>query len=239
MSLQTRLTALAEAIGADIKAVGAALAAKVPLVGGVTLTGNLGFSSPYTLSYGNGALLGPRFLTGTISPFPGNWYRLCSIPASNSGYAFEFYFVIPGRHVLLKVSFGKTTKGTAYGSGILEVELLGSFAYGVAHPYLWRVVDGGTNGATYIDFKFPNGDGSQLDFQIHLLHTLKNSNDIAFPMNSMGSVNGTGVTNFGFSMGSGSGEGWTTQKFKLNAANGAYAAESTTFVRTTGTATAM
>lgn len=239
MYLQTRLTALAEAIGADIKALWASLAAKVPLVGGVTMAGNLGFSSPYTTVYGNGVLLGPRFLSGSINPFPGNWYRLCSVPAANSGQAVEFYFAVPGRHVLIKVSFGKTTKASSYGAGILEVEVVGSYAYGFAHPYVWRVVDNGSNGATYIDIKFTSADGSALDYQIHLIHTLKNGGDLSFPLNSMGAPNGTGLTNFGFAMGSGTGEGWTTQKLKLNAANGAYAAESTTFVRTTGTATAM
>lgn len=201
---------------------------------------NLDFEGVQSGSYGSGVLIGPRYFSGSLTPFPGNWYRLCSIPPANGGQAVEFYFVIPTRHVLFRVSFGKTTKGQNFGAGILEVELLGSYSYGFAHPYMWRVVDNGANSATYIDIKFSTADGSAWNYQIHALHTLKNGGgDIAFPMNSMGSVNGTGVTNFGFSMGSGTGDGWTTQKLKLNAANGAYAAESTNFTRTTGTATAM
>lgn len=239
MQLAQRITALAQAVGADIKAVLLGLNAKLSLSGG-EMTGVQSFAAGMTTVWGGGTLLGARVITGSVTAFAANWYRLMSFPTSNSGHAVEFYFVIPARHVLLKVKFGKTTKSTLFGAGFLEVELLGSYAYGHAHPYKWRVVDNGTNSSTHIDIQFPNADGSALAYQIHLLHTLRVSGaDISCPMNSMGPAGGGGTTNYGLSMGTGAGEGWTTQKFKLNASSGLYVAESNTFTRTTGTASAM
>ena len=239
MQLAQRITALAQAVGVDIKALFSGLNAKLSLAGG-EMTGVQSFAPGMTTSWGGGTLLGPRVLAGSVTAYAANWYRLMSFPSQNGGYAVEFYFAIPGQHVLLKGSFGKTTKSTLYGAGILEVELLASYNYGRAHPYLWRVVDNGTNGQTHIDIRFPNADGSGLAYQIHLLHTMKVAGpDISCPMNSQGAALGTGVTNYGMSMGTGTGEGWTVQKFKLNASNGAYAAEDNTFIRSLGTATAM
>lgn len=214
------------------------LDAMLPLSGG-RMTGTQSFDPGITTAWGEGALLGPRVLGGSLTAFAANWYRLCSFPVSNAGYATEFYFVIPTRHVLIKVSFGKTTKSTLFGAGILQVELLGSYNYGHAHPYMWRVVDGGTNNQTHIDIRFPNANGTTLPYQIHVLHSLNVEGGITFPMTSMGSATGTGVTNYGMTMGTGTGEGWTLQEFKLNAAIGAFVSLSNTFTRATGTASAM
>ena len=225
--------------GATSAAAALAVLGALPTAGG-EMTGVQSFAAGMTASWGSGTLLGPRVITGTLTAFAANWYRLMSFPTSNSGHAVEFYFVIPARHVLLKVKFGKTTKSTLFGAGFLEVELLGSYAYGHAHPYLWRVVDNGTNSTTHIDIRFPNADGSALAYAIHLMHTLRSSGlDVSCPMNSVGPAGGGGVTNYGLSMGTGAGEGWTTQKFKLSASSGLYVAESNTFARTTGTASAM
>ncbi|MBD9406303.1 hypothetical protein IB236_13220 [Acidovorax sp. ACV02] len=199
---------------------------------------NLAFDKGYVMS-GPNVLVGNKVLTGTLLPFAGNWYRLCSMSNSNAGYMAEFYLVIPTRHVMLKVTFAKTTQGAAYGSGILKVELLGSYNYGHAHPYLWRVVDNGTNGQTFVDIRFPNADGtSSFAYQVHLLASIQNGTAIDFPLSSQGSGVGAGILNFGFSMGTGAGEGWTSQQVTLNATNGAYEALSNTFARTVGTATA-
>lgn len=239
MQLAQRITALAQAVGVDIKALFSGLNAKLSLSGG-EMTGVQSFAAGVTASWGGGTLLGSRVIAGTLTAFSGNWYRLMTFPPSNSGHAVEFYFVIPGRHVLLKVSFGKTAKTTLLGAGFLEVELLGSYAYGHSHPYMWRVVDNGTNNTTHIDIRFPNADGSAMPYQIHLLHTLRADGlDVSCPMNSVGPAGGGGVTNYGMTMGTGTGEGWTMQKFKLNASSGRYVAESNTFARTTGTASAM
>lgn len=212
----------------------------LPLAGG-EMTGVQSFASGMTTSWGGGTLLGPRVITGSVTAFAANWYRLMSFPTSNAGMGVEFYFSIPSRHVLFRVKFGKTTKSTLFGAGFLEVELLGSYAYGNAHPYMWRVVDFGTNSATHIDIRFPSADAnSTFAYVIHVLHTMRASGlDIACPMNSVGPAGGGGTTNYGLSMGTGAGEGWTTQKFKLNASSGLYVAESNTFTRTTGTASAM
>lgn len=230
---------LAGGTGATSAATALAALGALPTAGG-EMTGPQSFAPGVTTSWGGGILLGARVFSGALTPFAANWYRLCSFPSNNTGLATEFYFVIPTRHVLLKVSFGKTTKSTLLGAGFLEVELLGSYNYGHAHPYMWRVVDSGTNGATHIDIRFPNANGTAFDYVIHMLHTLRSSAvDLSCPMNSVGAAAGGGVTNYGMSMGTGTGEGWTMQKFKLNASSGLYVSESNTFARATGTASAM
>ena len=208
-----------------------------PITGNITMAVN----GPY-LTHGGGAILGTRAITGTLTPSPSNWYRLITCPVANAGQAVEFYFAISQRHLLMKVSFAKTTKGVNYGGGILEVELLGSYQYGFAHPYNWRIVDNGTNSSTHVDIKFTSANGvTALDYQILAINAiaLDGTSHITFPMTSMGSAAGTGATNYGFSMGAGTGDGWAWQNVILNASNGAQAALNNAFTRVVSTAIAM
>lgn len=199
---------------------------------------NLTFDKGH-IGAGSNILIANKVFSTTLLPFSANWYRLCSVSTDNAGYYTEFLFIIPSRHVMLKVTFGKTTTGVSYGAGMLKVELLSSYSYGHAHPYKWRVVDNGTNGTTHIDIQFPNADGTNsFECRIVQIACVQNGAVMTFPFSSQGAGAGTGVLNFGISMGSGAGEGWTSQQVTLNATNGAYEALSNTFARTVGTATA-
>jgi hypothetical protein len=180
-----------------------------------------------TLQHAGGQYRTANSASGNITTVnPSKWYRLCSLAATNAGQSVEFIFAILGQHILFRVKFSKTTANSInYGGGILEVELLGSYLYGVYHPYKWRVVEGGTNAASYIDIQFPNADSAAtVAWRVQVLSSWAPSLDHAqFPMTDMGTGAGTGGTNFGVSMGSGSGAGWDKQWFKLNSIIGKFA----------------
>jgi hypothetical protein len=178
-----------------------------------------------TLQHSGGQYRTALYTSGTVTPATNKWYRLCYLDATNAGQAVEFLFTIPGTHVLFRVKFSKTTSNTQnYGGGILEVELLGSYLYGFAHPYKWRVVEGGTNAASAIDIQFPNANGSAFAWRVQVLNSWSVSAlHATFPLTDMGTSSGAGATNYGVVIGDGAGADWTRQWFKLNSVTGKFA----------------
>lgn len=172
----------------------------------------------------NGPLRQNYTISGTAASVSANkWYRIAEFPNANPGQFAEFIFNIPNQHVLMKVKFGKATfAGNTYQGGFLEVELLGSFVYGYAHPYKWRVIDNGTNGASYIDVQFPSGTDASLSWMISVLSSYCRSNEYMpiLGFTDVGSAAGAGTRNYGVTMGSG--DAWTMQRFKLNSSNGRF-----------------
>jgi hypothetical protein len=166
---------------------------------------------------GNVSSAGAQYLTryyqtNSFTPSSGNWFRLCTLIATNAGQMVEFMFAIPDQHILLRVKFGKTTAGGLAGGGVLEVELLGSFVYYEYCPFDWRLVDGGTNGPSHIDIRFPVNTGQTLGSRINVLHSWSVDTGVhaTFPLTNLG----TGTTGASFSN-MGDGSGWTKQWFKM------------------------
>ena len=140
----------------------------------------------------------------TITPSSTNWYRVCTLPTTNSGQDTEFYFDVTSHHTRMLVKFGKTT-GSAQGEGggYVDLDFQGSYQYGQAHPYDWRFSDGDANEATHLDVRFPAGTTQALNIRIQVVKRYSAAttpSDILFPMTSLGST----FQNWkGISMGSG------------------------------------
>jgi len=166
------------------------------------------------LSTAGGQYLTAYNQSNSFTPNSTNWIRLCTLSATNQGQMVDFTFSIPGQHILFRVKFSKTTAGGFGGGGILDVELLGAYVYSNYTPFDWRLSDGGTNGPSHIDIRFPNNAGEAIGSIVNVISSY--TNDVArhatFPMTNLGSGNTGGSYS---NMGSAGAGGFTKQWFRM------------------------
>ena len=185
----------------------------------ISIAGNerFGVMNNYTRYLSDRLRKNQEYQASITTPPSTQWYRLCTLPATNQGQYVEFIFTMPSVHLIMKVTFSKTTWGdsTSGGGGIAKVELLGSYQYWDHYPFDWRITDGGTNQATYLDIRFPYNTGSPPTRTCIVAVLNQWSSDQAyhptFPFTNMGSTATSGrYVNMG------GGAGWSKTAFTLN-----------------------
>jgi len=184
------------------------------IVFGVGASERLRITSTGNLSSAGGTYLTRYSQSNSFTPNSTNWIRLCTLSTTNQGQMVDFTFSIPGQHILFRVKFSKTTAGGFGGGGILDVELLGAYVYSNYTPFDWRLSDGGTNGPSHIDIRFPNNAGEAIGSIVNVISSY--TNDVArhatFPMTNLGSGNTGGSYS---NMGSAGAGGFTKQWFRM------------------------
>lgn len=131
---------------------------------GGSLSGAVTFSSP-RLKYGNYLAVNGLVIDST------KWYRVLSLDG-NYCPNIEMLIQIPLGHSSYRVRVSKGTSGNGMG-WTAEVDCLGIYNYSTGNIIAARVVDMGTNGATYVDVKF-NGNATR-DVRLSIVSEISNT----------------------------------------------------------------